>query len=141
MNSSTPYLTDPVMTILTLFIGSLIFVAVSRSLSQWGFFEGRTKTVMAVCVTVLCLIGMYQFIALPHQGTDHLSENTPRERPGWWHALLLPYAVLGIVALLLPILSNRSLRLKDERRRPKRNDTNRKIQTQRREMDRRRSYR
>jgi len=139
MNSPMPYPTNPALVIVTVFLGSLIFVTVSKSLRNWGFFEGWTNPLAAVCVTVLCLMGMYQLLDSPHQRADPMPDDARHRRHEDWHLFLFPYALLGILILLiLPLLAGGSLFFKDRFQRPDHGDRRRKIQTKQREMDQRR---
>ena len=138
MNSPMPVLTNPAMAILTLFLGSLIFVTVLKSLTKWGFFEGWTNPLVALCVTALCLMGMYQFIDSPHQTTDQTPDDARYGDSEGFHVFLLPYAILGVLILLvLPLLTGRSLFFRDKSQPA--NDGGRKLKTrtQRHEIDRR----
>lgn len=138
MNSPMPDLTNPAMAILTLFLGSLIFVTVLKSLTKWGFFEGWTNPLVAVCVTALCLMGMYQFIDSPYQRTDQTQDDARCGDTEDFPVVLLPYALLGILILLiLPLLTGRSLFFRGKPQRPEEGGRKHKPRAQRHEMDRR----
>ena len=138
MHSPMPVLTNPAMAILTLFLGSLIFVTVLKSLTKWGFFEGWTNPLVALCVTALCLMGMYQFIDSPSQRMDQTPDDARSGDTEGFHIVLLPYAALGILILLiLPLLTGRSLFSRGKPQRPEEGGCKRKFQTQPRETDRR----
>ena len=139
MSSLIPYLTNPAMAIVTVFFGSLIFVTVFKSLRKWGFFEGWTNPLVAVCVTVLCLMGMYQLADSPHQTADQPPDDARHRRHEDLHLFLFPYALLGILILLiLPLLTGQSLFFADKSQRPNHGGRRRKTQTEQREMDQRR---
>ena len=59
----------------------IIFLTIKTSLNHSSLFGNKTTVVVAVCVTLLCLIGMDEYLLI-----------------------LLPYAALDIAILLLPLV-------------------------------------
>ena len=139
MNSPMQYVTSPMLIVMTVFFGLIIFVTVLKSLKKWGFFEDWTTPLVALCVTVLCLMGMYQLVDSPRQPADRPQDDTGHGRHEGFYLFLFPYALLGILILLiLPILKSRSLFSADESQRLNHGGRRRDTQTERREMDQRR---
>ena len=59
----------------------IIFLTIKTSLNHSSLFGNKVTVLVAVCVTILCLIGMNEYLLI-----------------------LLPYAALGITLLLLPLV-------------------------------------
>jgi len=78
----------------------ILFVTMLKILRQVSFFQGKTAVVMALCVSVLCIVGLSQFLAIPGvTGTEigiHNEAGSPISH------LLLPYVALAVaVAVML----------------------------------------
>jgi ABC-type uncharacterized transport system permease subunit len=87
-------------------ISVILFVTISTALKQASLF-GRNASVVALCTTLLCMIGMSRTF-LPAHVTKDLSG---RSNPMGVDFVLLPYATLGIAILLVLLLLARSNRL------------------------------
>ena len=89
-------------------IGILLFVIILKTLKEISLFGDGAGTVIAVCVTILCLIGVYEFIISPGGAIVHKlnpSElNADKHSHFGFHLILLPYASLAITLLLLMLL-------------------------------------
>lgn len=88
-------------------IAVILFVMIRRTVRQIPQF-GDHATVISVCVTLLCMIGLYRTFVDP---TRDEPVPTPDRRP-WLEFVLLAYTVLAL-AMLLAFLLRFGLRWKD----------------------------
>jgi hypothetical protein len=78
----------------------ILFPIIHSILKQNKLFQGWSATVVAVCVTCLCLIGMYQTF-FPDEMNEGPTEGI--DQPGI-RPLLVPYTALGVAILLMLLL-------------------------------------
>jgi hypothetical protein len=78
----------------------VLFVAILIALKQVSMIDKPTAVVLAFCVAVLCLIGMFRVIVVPTSGV--VVEAAKESRP-LLNTILLPYAAMAL-ALLLTLL-------------------------------------
>lgn len=97
----------------------MLFVVLLPTLQRMSTFKETSATVVAFCVALLCVLGMYQFATAlgresnvrdnvsPTQVVSGHSEDTTEDNNKHkiiLFPLLLPYAALGLTLLLLPLL-------------------------------------
>jgi len=80
----------------------LLFVVIHRVLKEVSFFKGATAVIVALCVSLLSVIGLSQFIP-GGDGLRAVRDNEGRTG-GILDFILLLYAVLGIAIILLLFL-------------------------------------
>jgi hypothetical protein len=78
----------------------VLFVAILMVLRQSSMFDKPTAVVLAFCVAVLCLIGMFRVVVVPTSGVVVDAANDSRPL---LNTILLPYAAMAL-ALLLTLL-------------------------------------
>jgi hypothetical protein len=100
MNTYNFLALNPILPICGIAIFIVLFLAIHASLKKSRFFQERSVTAVAICVPVLCLMGMYQTF-FPSGTGQGLSEGSGH--PGA-HPLLVPYTALGISILLMLLL-------------------------------------
>jgi undecaprenyl pyrophosphate phosphatase UppP len=85
-------------TLVAIFV--ILFVTMLKILRQVSFFQGKTAVIMALCVSVLCIVGLSQFLAIP--GVTYSEAGIHNETSGPISHLLLPYVALAVaVAVML----------------------------------------
>jgi len=99
MNTYNLLALNPILPMCGIAVFMILFLVIHESLKKSQFFQERSVTAVAVCVTFLCMIGMYQAF-FPSGTGQGLSEGG---HPGT-HPLLIPYAALGISILLMLLL-------------------------------------
>jgi len=100
MNTYSFLALNPILPICGIAIFVILFLVIHESLKKSQFFQERSVTAVAACVTVLCLVGMYQ--AFFPSGTGQ-GPSEDSGHPGT-HPLLVPYTALGISILLMLLL-------------------------------------
>lgn len=85
----------PILVLCAVPIFVILFLAILSSIQQMGLFKRTGAVVMAVCVTLLCMIGLYQTFVQP-AGTEAAAPNSP---PRSLDFLLLPYAAMALAML------------------------------------------
>ena len=101
-------ITEPMLMISLMTIGVLIFISILRSLRESSFFASKTTVVIAVCITILCIVGMHEFLIAPwsqpeHKGVSPGHSGDENKEPVI-ALYLLPYAALAVTILLLLIV-------------------------------------
>jgi len=93
------YFGEPILFLALAAIFILLFVVISKVLKEVSFFKGNAAVIIALCVSLLSIIGFSQLVA----GGDGLREvNNKGGRAGnILEFILLPYTVLGIAIILL----------------------------------------
>lgn len=80
----------------------LLFAVIHRVLKEVSFFKGNTAVVVALCVSLLSVIGLCRFLLPASKGWE-LAEKSRRFGIGL-DFILLPYAALGLTLLLMSLL-------------------------------------
>ena len=107
---------------------AILFITIFTTLKRASLFGGGTATIVALCVSLLCIVGLYLFLG---PGDKTAAVPLKEDKSGIdLHTILLPYATLAIamlLALLLLFLLNafRGKRLKRYSK-----DTERRIKAQ-----------
>jgi len=70
----------------------LLFIVIWRTLNQHSFFREPFDLIIALCVSVLCIVSLFAFY-IPEQGHSY---NRPSGRP----FILLPFFVLAVMIIL-----------------------------------------
>ncbi len=98
MNELVSTISGPVLLGVFAAVGGIIFLTVWQVLRENGLFGRRIAAVVALCVSLLCLVGVYQWLFAKggHRNTNDSSETN-------LNLLLLPYAALA-VALITVLL-------------------------------------
>ncbi len=100
METFKPLLPHLVFTLCIVATWGIIFVAVYRAIAQASIFKGPPAKVLALCVSILCVLGLFKpFICLDEAGQIF-------DRRGWiiMDTLLLVYGLLGLVIILSVIV-------------------------------------
>lgn len=71
----------------------VLFVAILMALRQSSMFDKPTAVVVASCVAVLCLLGMFRVVVVPTSGVvaDAANDSHPL-----LNTILLPYAAMAL---------------------------------------------
>jgi len=79
----------------------ILFATIAQTLKEMSFFQKKTAVVVALCVSLLCIIGLYQsFFTI-----DKTHEVVHQDDKIWiLPFLLLPYTALALAILLLLLL-------------------------------------
>jgi hypothetical protein len=85
--------------------GVVIFTVTLKALKEHSFFGCRAALVVAICVTILSLIGIHEFCVGPEGYLHHNIGSTGDGANDGIHLLLLPYTVLGLAILLFLLLA------------------------------------
>jgi len=93
---------EPILFLVLASIFVILFVTILKVLKEASFFRENTAVIVALCVSLLSLIGLSHLVA----GGDGFQEVTNNEgrTGGILDFILLPYAALGIAILLLLLL-------------------------------------
>jgi hypothetical protein len=129
MNDSIHTVINPLEAMVLMAVGVLIFVIILKTLKEMALFRGQTVVVVAVCVTLLCLLGMNDFLGnrgIPLPGTPAPAAGSTGDRDFHIPLLLIPYAALGlsILALLLLMSIGRFFRSTQQHRPANKMDPN-----------------
>ena len=102
MKESIGAIAEPLLVLSLVALVVLIFVTILKALRGSSFFTGKTAVVVAVCATLLSVIGIYEFLMAPErpQRPIRSENNTDQNSGSRWTLLLLPYAALSIAILL-----------------------------------------
>jgi hypothetical protein len=80
---------------------AILFVTILKVLREAAFFKGRTSVLIALCVALLCIVGLSEFV-VPN-GLHGGPEPTVKTR-GTLDYLLLPYVALAVAILVSHLL-------------------------------------
>ena len=80
----------------------IVFSTVRRTLKSTPLFQGKTATMIALAVSALCLVGIYEFLVVP--GDLSSSTETGNNTNVILNYILLPYVCLAIAILLSQLL-------------------------------------
>jgi len=79
----------------------IVFTTVHHTL-QKTLFQGRTAILMALAVSALCIVGMYQFLGISGDSSD--GTETRNMTNVTLNYILLPYVALAVAILLSQLL-------------------------------------
>jgi len=95
----------------------ILFVIIHASLKEGAMFGDNMNILMAICVAILCILGMQQFFGVriltteqfnvPAEITSESAEKIPeedRKKEVYLFPLLFPYTALALTLLLLPFI-------------------------------------
>lgn len=100
MNIQTMAVADGVLPVCGIAVFAILFVTIHASLKRSQMFQERSVTVLSACVSLLCVIGMYQTFVTP-ETSQNVSESNGHSGVFF---LLVPYAALGIALLMMLLL-------------------------------------
>lgn len=102
MAQSTSILSEPILFLGVVSIFVILFLIILNVLQQMSFFKGKTATIVALCISLLCILGLHQYFFVTTE-IGEISENS--ENSGTeLNIILLPYAALALAILLLIFL-------------------------------------
>jgi len=101
MGTSISSLSDAVVTVVLIAMFVMVFVVARQALKDLPLFGDRGGWMVAVCVAALSVIGLLRFFGSPGQAPV---ASEPRNGDGVLTAILLPYVVLTLSALLVLFL-------------------------------------
>jgi hypothetical protein len=108
MNGLIQTVNNSLGVVVFLTIGILIFAAILQAFRQVSIFGGRTSVVVAVCVTILCLMGFIDFLGNPAEPPTEkpvpAADTTNHNRDFHIPFLLIPYVALGLSILGMLLL-------------------------------------
>jgi len=90
----------------------IVLTTVHRTL-QKTLFQGRTAILMALAVSALCIVGMYQFLGI--SGASSSGPETANKTNVTLNYILLPYVALAVAILLSQLLLFASMILPHEK--------------------------
>lgn len=94
-----------VQNIMLAVFGAAVFVTVLATVYrtlQKTLFQGRTAILMALAVSALCIVGMYQFLGMPSDSS--VGPETGNQTNVILNYLLLPYVARTVAILLSQLL-------------------------------------
>ena len=100
MNIQTMAVADGVLPVCGIAVFAILFVTIHASLKRSQMFQERSVTVLSACVSLLCVIGMYETFVTP-ETSQNISESNGHSGVVF---LLVPYAALGIALLVMLLL-------------------------------------
>jgi len=80
----------------------ILFTAISTALKQTSLFNKKTSVVVALCVSLLGIIGLFRFFGAVDKAVDVV--DTSDNSGAVLDVILLPYAALAVTILLLLLL-------------------------------------
>lgn len=80
----------------------IVFATVNKTLRSTPLFRGKTVTMIALAVSALCIVGMYQFFVV--SGDKVSATETEGKTNVPLNYILLPYVALAIAILLSQLL-------------------------------------
>ena len=87
----------PMFVLCAVAIFVILFAIILRTLRQMPFFYGSNPVPIAVCVTLLCILGLHQLFVQP-AGTETAPADDARRSLDF---LLLPYTAMALAMLVL----------------------------------------
>ncbi len=99
--SNYPSLQDIMLVLFGVAVFVIVLTTVHKTL-QKTLFQGRTAILMALAVSVLCIVGMYQFLGAP--GDPSSGADTGNKTNVTLNYILLPYVALAVAILLSQLL-------------------------------------
>jgi hypothetical protein len=94
--------------LILLFVFPILFAVIYQSLKHSSLFQGRTTTIVALCVSILCILGMVgippgTLLQLPDsQPSPSIVAAEPGNEPNL--SLLLPDSALGWLILIVLVV-------------------------------------
>jgi len=82
-------------------IFTILFVIIHRILKQMSIFQGPTAVIVAICVSLLSVIGLSRFFVI----ADVACKTTENRRDITLDFILLPYTALALAIILVLLLS------------------------------------
>ena len=82
-------------------IFTIIFVIIHKTLKQMSIFQSPTTVLVAICVSLLSVIGLSRFFVI----TDVACKTTANRHDITLDFILLPYTALAFAIILVLILS------------------------------------
>jgi len=79
----------------------ILFAIIAKTLKEMSFFQKKTAIVVALCVSLLCIIGLYQSFFTIDKTHEVVHQG---DKIGILPFLLLPYTALALAILLLLLL-------------------------------------
>ena len=101
MNEYISILPEIMLVLSAVAVFAILFVTILKVLREAGFFKGRTAVLIALCVALLCIVGLSEFV-VPN-GLHGGPEPTVKTR-GTLDYLLLPYVALAVAILVSHLL-------------------------------------
>ena len=95
MNPIGPSVAAPMFVLCAVAVFVILFAIILRTLRQMPFFDGSNPVPVAVCVTLLCIIGLHQVFVQP-AGTEAAPADDAHRSLDF---LLLPYAAMALAML------------------------------------------
>ena len=96
MNPIGPSVAAPMFVLCAVAVFVILFAIILRTLRQMPFFDGSNPVPVAVCVTLLCILGLHQVFVQP-AGTETAPADDARRSLDF---LLLPYTAMALAMLL-----------------------------------------
>lgn len=93
---------DSILVLVAGAIFLLVFAIILEVLRKVSLFNKTNTTLVALCVSLLCIIGLQRFL-LPGSDGHELSDNGGGSGTGF-DLILLPYAALAIAILVMSLL-------------------------------------
>ena len=81
-------------------IFTILFVIIHETLKQMSIFQGPAAVIVAICVSLLSVIGLYRFFIVPNV-TCEITANRCEINLDF---ILLPYAALALTVILILFL-------------------------------------
>jgi phosphotransferase system glucose/maltose/N-acetylglucosamine-specific IIC component len=97
-------LTKPTLVLSAVAIFVVLFVAIHRTLKEMSLFKSGTSVVVALCVALLCMIGLQHFLVSGEGGHAVYKNMSESNSKTGIQIILLPYAALAITMLLCLLL-------------------------------------
>ena len=82
-------------------IFTILFVIIHKTLKQISIFQGPAVVIVAICVSLLSVIGLSRFFVI----TDVACKTTENRHDITLNFILLPYTALALAIILVLLLS------------------------------------
>lgn len=96
MEAFKPLLHDLAFPLCIVAMWGIIFLTVYSVLSQQSLFKGPAAKVLALCISILCILGLFR----PFLGQEEIGQISDRRGRIIVDILLLVYGLLGLVVFL-----------------------------------------
>ena len=100
MEALKPLLHDLAFPLCVTAIWGTIFITVYRVLSQQSLFKGSAARVLALCVSILCILGLFR----PFLNHEDIGAISDKRGSGIIDIVLLVYGLLALVVFLSVIV-------------------------------------
>ena len=101
METSNFILNEFILFLSVAIIFTLIFVIIHKTLKQMSIFQGPAVVIIAICVSLLSVIGLSRFFVI----ADVACKTTENRRDITLDFILLPYTALALAIILVLLLS------------------------------------